>query len=142
MNTTYTAEGHIDAHPQVVLSVAHGPGGAIATLQGDLDVATAPALREGLLALLRPGLRLLVLDLSRLWFCDAAGVSVLLGTRRRATLLHIPLRLAAPRSRVAKILEVTGADCGFMIYSTLPEALALPLPPTLGPDRHRALCAG
>ncbi|MFF5259868.1 STAS domain-containing protein [Actinomadura viridis] len=139
---TYTAEGHTDLHPRVNVSVVRGPI-TIATLEGELDIATAPALLDGLLALLRPGLRLLVLDLSHLWFCDAAGASVLIGVRRRAMLLGIPLRLAAPRSRVARVLSVTGLDRALVIHSTLRDALATPPSPArrhVGRSRvaHRA----
>ena len=44
-----------------------GPPAArsVVRIRGALDVAAAPALRERLIGLLHPGLRLLVLDLSR-----------------------------------------------------------------------------
>ncbi|GAA3979840.1 hypothetical protein GCM10023085_72630 [Actinomadura viridis] len=135
---TYTAEGHTDLHPRVNVSVVRGPV-TIAALDGELDIATAPALLDGLLALLRPGLRLLVLDLSHLWFCDAAGASVLIGVRRRAMLLGIPLRLAAPRTRVARVLNVTGLDRTLAIHPTLAEAVAsFPAPARRHVSRERS----
>ena len=106
---------------------AHAPSSAntVVTLHGDLDATTAPALREHLLDVLRPGMRLLVLDLSQVWFCDAAGAAVLIGAQRRAVTLGIAVRLAGPRSRVAKVLRSTGLDRRLAIHSTLSDALTI-----------------
>jgi anti-sigma B factor antagonist len=133
MNTTYTTQGHTDIHPRVVLSVVRRPSFTVAALQGDLDLVTAPALRDGLLALLHPGQRVLVLDLSQLWFCDAAGISALISVWHRALALGVSMRLASPRSHVARILVDAVLEHGLRTYSTLPRALQQPLPPALEP---------
>ena len=80
----------------------------IAALSGELDITCAPALREQLLGLLRPGAGRLVIDLSRVSYADASGLAVLVGTGRRAGLLGGFLRLAAPTPPVAKVLRITG----------------------------------
>ena len=97
----------------------------IVRLRGALDVAAAPALRERLIGLLHPGMRLLVLDLSRVPSCDPAGLAVLIGTQRRARLLGIVMRLAAPSLPVAKLLRLTGLDRNLTICPDLRSALAL-----------------
>jgi anti-anti-sigma factor len=125
MTTSYTATAH--APDEVGLSVLRRPAHTIARLRGELDVATAPALRERLTVVLRPRTRLLVLDLSEIWFCDAAGLAVLIGTQRRATPLGTTLRLAAPRAQVAKVLHATGLDRNLAVHPTLADALAQPL---------------
>jgi len=96
----------------------------IVRLDGALDVAAAPALRERLIGLLRPGTRLLVLDLSRVPSCDSAGLAVLIGTERRARALGIVMRLAAPSVPVAKLLRLTGLDRNLTICPELRDALA------------------
>src|SRR5205823_1123307 len=68
----------------------------ITTLRGELDIASAPALRDQLLDLLHPATSRLILDLSAVSYADASGVAVLVGTRRRAALLGGYLHLAAP----------------------------------------------
>jgi anti-anti-sigma factor len=97
----------------------------IVRLRGALDVAAAPALRERLIGLLRPGMRLLVLDLSRVPSCDPAGLAVLIGTQRRARLLGIVVRLAAPSLPVAKLLRLTGLDRSLTICPDLTSALVV-----------------
>jgi len=90
---------------------SHGRAGhTVVALNGDLDFASAPALREHLRGTLRHCGRLLTLDLGEVAFCDAAGLAVLIGTGRRAAGLGITLRLANPRPQVAKLLRVTGLD--------------------------------
>jgi anti-anti-sigma factor len=97
-------------------------------LRDALDVATASALRERLIGLLRPGMRLLVLDMSRVPSCDSAGLAVLIGAQRRARLLGIVLRLAAPSPAVAKLLRLTGLDRSLTICPDLSSALAVERP--------------
>jgi anti-anti-sigma factor len=103
-----------------------GPPAArtIVRLRGALDIAAAPALRERLISTLHPGMRLLVLDLSRVRSCDPAGLAVLIGTQRRARLLGILMRLAAPSLPVAKLLRLTGLDRSLTICPDLHSALA------------------
>jgi anti-anti-sigma factor len=96
----------------------------IIRLAGALDAAAAQALRERLTGLLRPGLRLLVLDLSRVSSCDSAGLAVLIGAERRARVLGTAMRLAAPSIPVVQLLHRTGLDCCLTICPDLRGALA------------------
>lgn len=97
---------------------------AIVRLDGALDIAAAAALRERLAGLLHPGIRLLVLDLSGVPSCDSAGLAVLVGAERRARVLGIVMRLAAPSAPVARLLRLTGLDRNLTIDPDLPSALA------------------
>jgi anti-anti-sigma factor len=108
---------------QASLSVLSRPGLTIARLEGDLDIATAPSLRERLLGVLGPGVRLLIIDLSGVSFCDAAGLAVLISVQRRTIARGIIVRLAAPRPQLAKLLRITGLDGSFTICASLADAL-------------------
>src|SRR5712664_4596891 len=100
---------------EMSLSVLSRPAVTIARLEGELDIATTPALRERLLSVFGPGVRLLIIDLSGVSFCDVSALAVLVGTQRRARRLGITVRLAAPRPQMAKLLRVTGLDRIFTI---------------------------
>jgi anti-anti-sigma factor len=95
----------------------------IATLSGDLDIASAPALREQLLALLRPAASQLILDLSAVRYADASGLAVLVGTARRAGLLGGFLHLAAPAPAVTRVLSLTGLGRQLDIFPTVQAAI-------------------
>lgn len=115
--------------PDPELSVRSQDGYTVVTISGELDIASAPALRERLLDLLRPDASRLVIELSGVTFCDASGLAVLVGASRRASLLGGVLRLAAPASLVATVLRLTGLDSRFEIFASAPEAIGAPAHP-------------
>ncbi|MFG1998934.1 STAS domain-containing protein [Spirillospora sp. NPDC048911] len=119
--------------PDQALSVLRRPAYTVARLRGELDLATAPALREKVAAVLRPGTRLLILDVSAVSFCDATGLTVLTRARHRASVLGVALVVAGPCSQVAKLLRATGMERDFTIRATVADALAWPL------TRHAAV---
>lgn len=98
--------------------------GAVVALGGDLDIASVPAVRERLLSLLRPGVGLLVIDMSAVSYADASGVEVLVSTQRRAVLLGGTLRLAGLQPEVSRVLTVTGLSRRLGIYPTVAAAVA------------------
>ena len=104
----------------------------IAELAGELDIASAPDLRERLLAALRPTSGRLIIDLSRVSFCDASGLAVLIGTRRRATLLGGFLRLAAVPPEVSRVLRSSGLDRHLPTFPTVGAAASAPSTPSGG----------
>jgi anti-anti-sigma factor len=105
------------------LLVPADPGFTIARLEGELDIATTPALRERLFSVFCPGMRLLIIELSGVSFCDVSALAVLVGTQRRAGRLGVTVRLAAPRPQLTKLLRVTGLDEHFTVCATLDDAL-------------------
>jgi anti-sigma B factor antagonist len=108
----------------VTFAVLTAPDGAVSVaIGGDLDIASAPAVRERLLSLLRPG-AWLVVDMSAVRYADASGLAVLASTQRRAVLLGGGLRLAAPRPEVAEALTVTGLSRHLTAYPTVRAAVA------------------
>lgn len=98
-------------------------GFTIAALIGDLDVACAPVLREQLLGVLGAHANRLVVDLSKVSYCDASGLAVLVATARRAGLLGGVLRLVAPAPAAAAALQITGLDRQLDIFLTLSAAI-------------------
>ena len=98
-------------------------------MSGELDIACAPALREQLLGLLRPGSSRLVIDLSKVSHCDAPGLAVLIGTGRRARLLGGFLRLAAVSPLVDQGLHITGLRPHLGVFPTVQAATASPHSP-------------
>ena len=108
------------------LSARAERGYVIAALSGELDIASAPALRDQLLGLLTPATSRLIIDLSAVSYADASGLTVLVGTGRRAGLLGGHLRLAAPAPEVARVLSLTGLDQHLDISSTVHAAMTSP----------------
>ncbi|MEU5990387.1 STAS domain-containing protein [Spirillospora sp. NPDC047418] len=117
------ARALVRAPDEVRTPARRRPGHTIVALSGALDGAAAPALREHLIGALRHSGRLLILDLGEVASADAAGLAVLVGTRRRAAVLDVTLRLVAPRPQVAALLRATALDRALPVYPE-PDSLS------------------
>ena len=76
---------------------------------GELDLATAPALDDQLRELHRAGFAHVVVDLRRLTFIDCAGLRALLDAHARAAADSTKLTLLGGPP-VRRLLALTGAD--------------------------------
>jgi anti-sigma B factor antagonist len=95
----------------------------VVAIAGELDLATAPALKFKLLDALGAGYTRLVLDLSGVSFMDSTAIGVLVGVKRHFTGGE-QLVLASLQPDVLKIFEVTGLDGSFQIASSVEAALS------------------
>jgi anti-anti-sigma factor len=123
MTTVSPGEGPDQARTSVALSLVRRSTDTIIRLRGEIDIATAPALRERLLGVLRPGMGVVILDLSGVSFCDASGLGVLVGIHHHATAVGVTLRLTALHPRVTRMLHIHGLDRVLTIYPALADAL-------------------
>lgn len=96
----------------------------LARVAGELDLATAPVLRERLVARLTSGHPNLVVDLTDVGFIDSTGLGVIVGLLKRARTLGGDLRLVCPGASVRRVFEITALDRTFALAATVAEALA------------------
>jgi len=85
----------------------HSDGEALVLLSGELDVATAPALREHLAELASQGLINISVDLSALRFIDSVGLSVFVVAQKHLEHMGGSFLLLRPSPRIQKLLQVT-----------------------------------
>jgi len=95
----------------------------IISVEGELDLATAPSLKQMLVDSLHAGNSRLVVDLSLVNFMDSTALSVLVGVTRRLS-ADARLAIVCTRLNVLRIFEFSGLDGAFAIFPTLDEALA------------------
>jgi anti-anti-sigma factor len=86
-------------------------------LSGDIDIFTSPALRQRLLNTLGYSTDLLILDLSKVTFCGAGGLGVLLGVQSRARARGITVALTGLPPFMTRLLRVSGLDRRFPIVA-------------------------
>lgn len=91
----------------------------IVAVRGEIDLYTAPQLRSEFVHALDNGARRLIVDMSRVEFCDSTGISVLLSAMKRSREKGGDLILVAPNPAVTKILEVTGLDAVFSVHESI-----------------------
>jgi anti-sigma B factor antagonist len=87
------------------------------SLEGELDLSTAPQLRERLVALAEQDETDIVLDLTRLNFVDSTGLSVLVMAFNRSRAAGGSITLRNPSASVLRILEITGLVSVFNVES-------------------------
>ena len=102
-----------------------GAGIEIVSMPAELDLTTSEGVVEqGYAAIARP-VRLLLLDLTGLSFCDARGLSAFVRIANHADAAGCGFGLIAPRPLVAKILRISGLDSRLPVFATIDDARAL-----------------
>jgi len=99
-------------------------GYTVIVVTGEVDVYTAPKLREQLVELVGDGHYHLVVDLTGVDFLDSTGLGVLVGGLKRVRSHDGSLRLVSDQERILKIFRITGLTKVFPIFESLDEALA------------------
>jgi len=89
---------------------------------GEIDLATAPALEEAADALLAERPQVLVLDFTRVPFCDSSGIGVLVRLYNRAVLASCRITVRNPSRGVRVVFEMTGLTKILRIEVDEPDA--------------------
>jgi anti-sigma B factor antagonist len=76
-------------------------------LVGEVDLASAAAVRESLVGCLRDGVRVIDVDMASVDFCDCLGLGIFVQVARRARRAGGSLRLHSPTPRVARLISLT-----------------------------------
>ncbi|MFF0190814.1 STAS domain-containing protein [Streptomyces sp. NPDC005244] len=120
------ANGPTDQPALTVTSQDTEPHARVLSVTGDIDLHQLGPLEHALAEALRksPPLRLLVLDLTAVGFCDSSGLNVLLKARQETEAHDIQLRLVSPGMVIRRLLQVTGTAAFFSLYDDLAQALA------------------
>jgi anti-sigma B factor antagonist len=93
-------------------------------VQGEIDMYTAPRLRQLLIDLVSRGGYRLVVNLGKVGFLDSTGLGVLVGGLKRVRAHHGSLDLVCTQERILKTFRVTGLTEVFGIYETVDQAIA------------------
>jgi anti-sigma B factor antagonist len=96
---------------------------SVISVEGELDLSTAPRLKWMLIDSLEAGRNQLVVDLSLVNFMDSTALGVLVGIARKLD-REDRLAIVCARANVLRIFEFAGLDGAFVIFSTADQALA------------------
>jgi anti-sigma B factor antagonist len=97
------------------VEVRHAEGRSVVALTGELDLATAPELRERLGLLSEKGENQVTLDLTDLDFVDSTGLSVFVMAFNRTQAGGGSMIIRNPSLPVMRIFEITGLTSIFTI---------------------------
>ena len=96
----------------------------IVAVTGEVDVYTAPKLREALVALVDAGSYHLVVDVEGVEFLDSTGLGVLVGGLKRVRTHDGSLQIVCTNERLLKIFRITGLIDVFAIHGTVSDAVS------------------
>lgn len=97
-------------------------GCTVLSVHGEVDVYTAPRLREKLVELVSEGKRRIVVDLEDVDFLDSTGLGVLVGGLKRLRSHDGDLILVCTQQRILKVFEITGLTKVFPIHDSVAAA--------------------
>jgi anti-sigma B factor antagonist len=97
---------------------------AVLALSGEVDLATAPAVRTRLGELADSGVRHMVVDLRQVGFLDSIGLGVLVAARKRLREGKPAgsLRLVCTNERVVELFRLTGLLRLFPVHASVEQA--------------------
>jgi anti-sigma B factor antagonist len=99
-----------------------GADAAVVILSGQLDIDSAPAVREAFDTLSDRAVIRIVADLSRLDFCDSIGLSTFVIAHRRCGDAGGWVRIAGPTPFMVRLLSVVGVAEAVAMYRTVEGA--------------------
>jgi len=110
----------------VQLSISQTSAGNVPILavSGEVDVYSAPELKEQISKLVQSGQTTLIIDLGGVSFLDSTGLGALVEARAETTEAGGALPLVCSQERILKLFTITGLDGVFTIHPNVGAAVA------------------
>ena len=112
-----------EAEVDLSLTARAEGGRTVIEVAGEIDVYTAPKLREKIAELVDEGVYDLVIDLERVEFLDSTGLGALIGGLKRVRNHDGSLSLVCTRERLLKLFRITGLNKVFDIHPDIDSAI-------------------
>jgi len=96
----------------------------VVAVRGEIDLFTAPELKQKLTDAIESGKNRIVVDLTDTTFLDSTALGVLIGAVKRLRSREGALVIVNIDQNIAKTFEITGLDQIFTILSTRDDAIA------------------
>jgi anti-sigma B factor antagonist len=97
---------------------------SIVEVGGEIDVATAPRLREQLISLVNDERYQIVVDMAAVDFIDSTGLGVLISGLKRVKTRGGTFALSCTEPRILKVFEITGLLAVFPVHDTVDDAIS------------------
>ncbi|MCP3421976.1 anti-sigma factor antagonist [Nocardioides pinisoli] len=103
----------------LTLATREVDGRAVVAVGGEIDVYTAPKLRDCITELVGAGTYDIVIDLEAVEFLDSTGLGVLVGGLKKVRAHDGSLDLVCTQERLLKIFRITGLAKVFVIHDSV-----------------------
>jgi anti-sigma B factor antagonist len=108
----------------LTLSTHEADGTTVVAVGGEIDVYTAPRLRDKFTELVAAGSYDIIVDMQNVEFLDSTGLGVLVGGLKKVRAHDGSLDLVCTQDRLLKIFRITGLAKVFVIHDSAEAALA------------------
>ena len=108
----------------LTLATREVDGRTIVAVGGEIDVYTAPKLRDQITELVSNGSYNIVIDLEAVEFLDSTGLGVLVGGLKKVRAHDGSLELICSQERLLKIFRITGLAKVFVIHDSVDPSVA------------------
>lgn len=98
----------------------------VVAVTGEVDVYTAPTLRQHLRDATGEGVKRVVVDMTEVKFLDSTGLGVLVGAMGRIRESDGDMRLVVTSDHILKVLRITGLDALIPVDESIDAAVAAP----------------
>jgi anti-sigma B factor antagonist len=98
-------------------------GWTVLSVNGELDVATAPRLRQEAVKLVTGGATQMAIDLSGCGFLDSTGLGVIIGILKRVRGHEGELVIVGAEPHVRKVFEITRVSDIVPLHDSLDEVV-------------------
>lgn len=95
----------------------------IIEVSGEIDVYTAPKLREVIVAAIDRGNSQLIVDIEKVAFLDSTGLGVLVGALKRVRADNGSLDIVCTSERLLRIFDITGLDRVFQLHRSVDDII-------------------
>ncbi len=96
---------------------------SLIVLSGEVDVYSAPKLREAIKGLVDQGRNNIIVDLEKVDFLDSTGLGVLVGGLKRVKQNEGELGIICNQEKILRIFRITGLTKVFPIYASRQDLL-------------------
>jgi anti-sigma B factor antagonist len=109
---------------QLIVDVRQDDEFTVIEVTGEIDIDTAPQLRDVVAQVTDAGADRLVFDLTHVTFVDSIGLGVFVLARKKMLLRRGSVGIVAPTRRLIAIFKISGLDELFTLRPTLAAVFA------------------
>ncbi|MBU9710438.1 STAS domain-containing protein [Evansella tamaricis] len=92
------------------VDIKEGNRETVVFLKGEVDVYTAPTLKESLYPLAEQKEKKIVVDLSNINYIDSTGLGIFIGALKATDKSNSTITICGANARVKRLFEITGLD--------------------------------
>jgi anti-sigma B factor antagonist len=105
----------------ITVRVTTTAGSTVVSVSGEIDLASAPVVRDAIKSMIENGTHRFIVDLGGVDFMDSTGLSLLIAVHTQ--LGPGALGVVANRANVRRVLAVTGIDTVIPVFDSLDAAV-------------------